>query len=237
MNAESLQRYIRDYHYWMQTWFGQWPAIYYRIYARKYPFNQMTVRHDTNICIEGFPRSANSYAVVAFKQANPDIRPAHHLHVPAQIIAACRRNIPVITLIREPRDAVASFLIFQQSRNVDLYLKLYRFFYEVISPYKHNMLVASFETVIRDINQLIREVNRRFNANYNILEDPEHKQDHIRAKLKAVNERFFSGQANKSMLPDNKRAEKRRELAASIEESRCLEQAAAAYQTFKSIAI
>ena len=39
----------------------------------------------------GFPRSANTFAVVAFQQAQREsVRVAHHLHMPAQVIRAAQ---------------------------------------------------------------------------------------------------------------------------------------------------
>src|SRR5918999_5771267 len=67
---------------------------------------------DTEIVIEGFPRSANSFAVAAFARAQgrkPKI--AHHVHAPAQVIAAARAGIPAIVLIRNPEEAVLEYVI------------------------------------------------------------------------------------------------------------------------------
>mgnify|MGYP007017151076 CR=1 FL=1 len=56
------------------------------------------VTRNTRITIEGYPRSANTYAVYAFKHVNAikwnEI--AHHLHVQAQIIRSIKYKIPVI---------------------------------------------------------------------------------------------------------------------------------------------
>src|SRR6266566_5260966 len=65
-----------------------------------------------DIVIEGFPRSANSFAVHAFRVAQDrPVRIAHHLHAPAQVIAAVRARVAAITLIREPEDAVLELVI------------------------------------------------------------------------------------------------------------------------------
>ena len=67
---------------------------------------------NTEIVIEGFQRSGNTFAYVAF--ILPQLRPvnvAHRVHAPAQVIAGIRMNIPVILLIRDSRDAALSFTI------------------------------------------------------------------------------------------------------------------------------
>ncbi len=67
------------------------------------------VNRDTELVIEGFPRSGNSFAVIAMMlaQKNP-LRIAHHFHVPAQIIYACRHKIPVLVILRKASDAIIS---------------------------------------------------------------------------------------------------------------------------------
>jgi len=66
----------------------------------------------TELVIEGFARSGNTFAVAAFSLAQPrPVRLAHHLHAPAQVLLAARMGIPCIVLVRDPVDAVASRLI------------------------------------------------------------------------------------------------------------------------------
>lgn len=48
---------------------------------------------DTEICIEGFPRSVNTSALHAFQLWNPASRAAHHLHVPMQVVRAAARGL------------------------------------------------------------------------------------------------------------------------------------------------
>src|SRR5438105_4275553 len=71
------------------------------------------VRHDCD-CLQngfdvwmgGFPRSANTFAVAAFKLANPTVQLATHFHVPPFIIHGLRCGKPGFFLIRQPEEAV-----------------------------------------------------------------------------------------------------------------------------------
>jgi len=57
---------------------------------------------ETEVVIDGFPRSGNTFAVVAFRQAQSRrVSVAHHGHVPALAIEAHRRGVPALVLIRE----------------------------------------------------------------------------------------------------------------------------------------
>jgi len=60
----------------------------YKQYVAKYnnQFKHMLVNANTDIVIEGTPRSANSFAFQAFKKAQDyDVNIAHHLHVSCQV--------------------------------------------------------------------------------------------------------------------------------------------------------
>jgi hypothetical protein len=53
------------------------------------------VSRTTEIVIEGYPRSGNTFAVVAFRLAQGrEIEIAHHLHAAAQIKRAARLDVP-----------------------------------------------------------------------------------------------------------------------------------------------
>ena len=74
--------------------------------------NSRLVSAQTDLVIDGFPRSANSYTEAAFEvsQQNLGLNIVSHSHAAAQILESTRREIPTVLLIRNPDDAVASFL-------------------------------------------------------------------------------------------------------------------------------
>ncbi len=192
----------------------------------------MKVRPDSDICIEGFPRSANSYAVVAFRLANPQAKIAHHLHVPAQLLRARKWKIPSVLLIREPQQAVASFLVFQNSTNADVYLKAYIRFHRALLSVQNDLVIADFNIAVQNINALIRAVNAKFDQQFQYLDNQAGREEEIFVKLKEVNDRFFAGQPNKSMYPDEHRRQAKEQARQRVEQSRYVEMAQALYQRF-----
>src|SRR5438876_11964138 len=59
-----------------------------------------------DIVIEGYPRSANSFAVHAFRVAQDrPVRVANYLHATVQVFAAVRVRLATITLIGHPLSA------------------------------------------------------------------------------------------------------------------------------------
>lgn len=120
------------------------------------------VRADTDIVIEGFPRSANTYAVAAFRCANgagPVV--ASHLHAASSVERGVRREIPVIVVIRDPLDACVS-LIQRQSLRPSSALDAYIRFHTAIRPYVDDIVVSEFSVTTEAFGSTIDTTNRRF---------------------------------------------------------------------------
>lgn len=64
----------------------------------------------TDLVIEGFPRSANTWAEAVIRQAAPRLNLAHHAHAAAHVMAAVQANVPVMVMYRAPDAAIASLL-------------------------------------------------------------------------------------------------------------------------------
>jgi hypothetical protein len=129
------------------------------------------IRKDTEIVIEGYPRSANSFAVAAFKAAQPrPVKVAHHCHAPSQVIRGVSAGKPVLVLIREPEAAIASFLVMHAYSTVQDAVAYYVKFYETIEPYLDGFLVASFDSVVHRYDRVIGAVNRKFGTEFLMFE-------------------------------------------------------------------
>jgi hypothetical protein len=129
-----------------------------RLRGHGYPFGP-----GTEVVIEGFPRSATSFAVSAFELAQP-VKPdiAHHVHAPAQLVAAARSGIPALLLIRPPEDAVVSLAVREPDRLVGGMLRGWIRFHEPLLPYRGGLVVATFDQVVTDFGQVMERVNERF---------------------------------------------------------------------------
>lgn len=93
---------------------------------------------NTELVIEGFPRSGNTFAGAAFTvvQGRP-VTLGRHMHRPAQVIAAARRGLPTLVFIRRPSDAVLSLVIRHPHISIAKALNDYIRFYTAIMPYSH----------------------------------------------------------------------------------------------------
>jgi len=224
---------IRDLQFTLHMHVGRYPFLYYQFYAHRYPYREMRVTRKTQLCIEGFPRSANSYAVVAFKFANPFVKIAHHLHVPAQVLRAVQWGIPSIVCIRHPIEAVSSFLVFQNSTWASGYLRLYRFFYEALIPIMNRILIVDFQTIVDDVNVVIEKLNQRFDLHYCRIPDLAHRKADIFRKLNQWHQRFFKGQRHRGLLPDEARKKQKECMRYLVENSSEYRRALEIYELFR----
>ena len=170
-----FDRFATQLRYRAKQFIGRHPWLYRAVFRNRSGFEDLLVDEETDICIEGFPRSANSFAVAAFRHAQDEpVGIAHHNHVPAPVLTAVRRGIPTIVLIRDPVEAVISFrgLLLQIAATNDeekafhiafeLRLKAWISFYETIKPVADRIVIAPFEEVTDDFGGVIDRVNERF---------------------------------------------------------------------------
>jgi hypothetical protein len=152
----------------LRTRVSETPAVYLPFARRKYPGpSPEVIGGDTEFVIDGYTRSASTFAVYAFQLAQPvPVRLAHHLHAPAQLIEAARRGIPALAVIRAPEGAVLSQLIREPGVAMRDALLSYARFYESLRRYRHAFAVADFEEVTKDFGGVTRRVNERFGTGF-----------------------------------------------------------------------
>jgi hypothetical protein len=129
---------------------------------------------ESDIVIDGFPRSANTFSVHAFRLANPDATIAHHTHAPAQVLRAVRLGLPTIVLLRRPRGAVISEVIREPRRTIPRALRDWLSFYDTVCPVVGAFVLGEFEAVTSDYGPVIESVNERFGTAFTpFRNDPE----------------------------------------------------------------
>lgn len=104
--GERLRRRARDQlllcgiEKWLQLHAGRYPYLFYALHRLARKNSAQAVGPGTQLVVEGFPRSANTFAVLAFQHAQREkVRIAYNLHVPAQVIRASRWHILALVLI------------------------------------------------------------------------------------------------------------------------------------------
>jgi len=168
---------------------GLHPALYYGfLHFRGSEARGLAVSRETQLVIEGFPRSANTFAVLAFQGAqNGRVRIAHHLHVPAQVIRGARLHIPILVLIRDPIDAVLSLAIRESSVSLKQALRDYIWFYDAIACYRGACVIGSFDKVVKDYGSIINEINQKFDTHFACFEHTDSNVKDIFRQIEHIN--------------------------------------------------
>ena len=205
---------------WLQIYAGKHPAAFYGLYRLARKDQGRVVTPETQLCLEGFPRSANSFARVAFNRAQSErVRIANGLHVPAQVIRAARWRIPTLVLIRSPKDAVLSFAI-RDPISLDQAFRYYLSFYETVEAYREAYVLGLFEEVTEDFGQVIRRINDRFGTTFSPFRHDARNVEDVFARIERNSRKRF-GEAsweNKASRPFVAREKKKRELEYELED-------------------
>ena len=200
-------------------------AIYPRIFIPAYRIlapkrkSSLLVSKDTEIVIEGFPRSGNTYAVSAFRHAQKKkIKTAHHLHVETQILEGVRLGLPVVVLIRKPLDAIQSLKIRQPELSLDDAFRQYIRFYSITKGVLQHVVLAKFEDVIEDFGKIIERVNHKFCTRFDLFEPTSANVDRVFREIDRINDELFDGKETYVSRPSPQRAKLKNKVPFEIPE-------------------
>ena len=117
----------------------------------------------TDLVVEGFPRSGNTFAVFALQDAaRHRLRLSSHVHHPSQVKLAVERGLPTVLVVREPVGTLASYLSFGQHGRPAAVLKEYSGYLRELVPYVDQLVVCDFTEVVSDLSAIIDRINERF---------------------------------------------------------------------------
>lgn len=153
-----------------------------RYLSRRASMQSLLPTPESDVYVDGFPRSANSYSFYALKQSNPQARVAGHCHSADATKRALELEVPTMLLLREPLPVVASFTQFVPGLSVRSALSHYQRFHQRLSRLRDDLFVARFEDVVDDFGVVIE----RFNAATGASLAPYRKTEENEASLAAV---------------------------------------------------
>jgi len=150
----------------------------------------------TDLLVEGYPRSGNSFAVSAFGLSRAGgMRIAHHTHAPAHVIAAVRLGVPALVLIRDPRDAVVDFVGAKPALSAGQALRGWVRFYHPLLRYRHGFVVARSEELTRDFGAVVRRLNERFGTAFAELE----RTADVERRIREGTEEYWRGRRGRGL--------------------------------------
>jgi hypothetical protein len=148
---------------------GGYPSLFLPLARTRYP--DAVVGDETELLIDGFTRSAVTFAVIAFQMAQRrPVRVAHTLHAAGHVIESVERGLPTLVTVRDPDDAVLSAVIREPYVSLAEALAAYARFHERISSYRAGYVMAPFDRVTADFGSVIRDLNERFGTAFDEFE-------------------------------------------------------------------
>lgn len=213
------------------------PQLYFPI-ARLLGNGQL-ISDQTELVIEGFPRSANSFVEAAFKVAHREneLCIASHTHAAAQVIEATRRRLPSLVLYRQPDDAVASLLeMLPDYRSAATLYEDYAAFYNRVQPVLEDIELASFDLAVHDVSEVIHRVNHRFGTPFQVsqpwrtfLNEVELARDEISRHRVGRAPRYSRAYSEELRSSRKARRDSIRQMLDALAENRSRKRACAAY--------
>ena len=168
----------------VRMYVGKRPRLFFGLYGARPKYRDVLVDRSTDLVVEGFPRSGNTFAVFAFREAQGrGVRIAHHMHAPAQIMRAAEFGIPALVLLRDPVDAALSLMLRDPRYSADGALRYYASFYEAVAAYRDHFVLGTFEEVTRDYGSVIERVNGRFGTSFGVFEHDERNVQKVFASI------------------------------------------------------
>lgn len=167
------------------------PILYHAYCKATGNDTSILVSKHADIVLEGFGGSGNTFALRAF--TFPQIFPyrvAHHVHTSSQIRKGVALGIPVVVVVRDPVDSVTSLVsrrtetlddseIIRMARDL---LDRYAAYHKDVLGLADRIVLAKFETAVSDFGSIVQEVNRKFNASFEVFDHTDENVAHIRER-------------------------------------------------------
>jgi hypothetical protein len=200
---------VERFKYWLRSLLGPYP-LYVRFLRWRHGADRGIVGPDTEVVIESYPRSGNTFSVTAFEMAQGrQPRVADHLHAPAQVVLAARMRIPCLVLIRRPEDAILSHAIRFPYISIRQCLTDYVRFYRTVLPYRDSYLLVRFESTTRDFGAAMVALNQKFSTSFAVFDHtPENERECFAIVQRGYEERFGNGRSISEAIHSRPSAEK-----------------------------
>jgi len=157
---------------------------------------------DTRLVVEGFPRSGNTFAVFAFRNAQAQqVEVVGHVHHPSQVKLAVRKGLPTLLVIRRPLPCLASYLVTAPHGRPAGVLKEYVRYHRELLPYLDSVVVGEFEQVTHSFSDVITEINDRFGTTFAPFDQSQENVDRVFEDIEAHHAQMHAGKEVERIVP------------------------------------
>lgn len=198
----------------------RYPVLYrlwYLLYRRNTGVPLKWFSAGTQLYVDGYPRSGNTFAQFLIKNLWPGIEFVHHFHAIAPLKIALNRHVPTFVLFRHPAASISSNYLktfalrgstntAQIASNPGLLTELtrtYREYYDFVSRNTDDLMLIDFDSLISEPASVMVCINRK------IPEELRLQHELINQRVNEVKDREFGARdplGSSKPSPDKERA-------------------------------
>ncbi len=188
--ARTARRFLR----WVRVKLSDQP-VFLPIVLRLTPRGtSRKITASTDLVIEGYPRSSNTFAAAAMAVASAGtVSVASHVHTPSQVIHAADRKTPTLVVVREPKATVRSLIMAAPHVPVHTAIAEWIHHHRTIWPYRDAFVVGTFDQITTDLPSVLQRVNRRFGTDLPMFEHTAENVAAVEQRMRDDHERFHPG--------------------------------------------
>ncbi len=222
-----------------------------RLYAKK---NRILVKiisnlkglevatENTDICLEGVPRCANTFSLKLLKKTNPKLNISHHIHSIGNLKLSISMNVPTFILIRKPKPEIESHILRLNKSQyksyyeaLDYCFKLYKQFYQFVKKNNKFLTVIDFNTVTKRPKKFLKIIKKFSLIDINIPNNINRTKEKVLQNLKNNFHKAKQGFWIKSSTFPNKKRKKLKERLGRLIEQEFSEQLKPLENLYESI--
>ncbi len=138
----------------------------------------------TDLVIEGFPRSGNTFTTFAVDDASGHrLTIASHVHQPSQIKLALARGVPTVLVVRDPVSALASYLVYDPRFSEPTVIGEYCSYHRQLVPYAERLLICEFDEVTSHMRSVVGRINHRYSLQIGPFDEAPSNVERVLAQI------------------------------------------------------
>lgn len=184
----------------------------------------------TDICVEGFESSANSYTYNVIKYLGNNLSIAHHCHTPASVKIAVEKQVPTLILFRDPLNAIPS-VVSRFRPNIYEAIIAYIEFYKTVLSLEDRVMLVSFEEATQHTEQMLRNIENKLDVSFLPYTSFDEVDEAVKAHIREWKKR--SKNPSTTPLPTESREQLKRALRSRMVQEPKYKQAADVYRLIK----
>ena len=186
----------------------------------------------SELCMEGFPSSANSYSLNLARLVLSEEKIASHCHAAANMRLALARGIPVIFVSREPLGAISSHIVRHGKDQYNACLT-YISLYEYAVKHFDEITVTDFEDATKNPMGFIQLTCETLDLAFS-ADKYQNADEQVKAHIIEYEEQVLKTEGFHGLLPDPKKESEKQRVKAELDRYPLFQKCRELYDTLQS---